>query len=176
MKAITLNWNLYGDIEKVGIERYCHNCGKKVVFIKTQLKRRNANGKNIYEFDIYKCPDGHTWNRLVKQSKAGTEAFPDNDLYKNSENMFGENQCIKVADYHKLNYDRIDIKLHKVVGRFRLDKVLADHIADLSRTTIQQMIEKEHIFLDNNPVQPGKILKSYQKIGILLFAMREVQR
>lgn len=43
----------------------CSNCKSKVVFKNSNVKRHNANGKNIYKFAIYKCDKGHTWHKML---------------------------------------------------------------------------------------------------------------
>lgn len=43
LKVLKINWSLKecGPKEEL---RYCHNCGKKVIFIDSLIRRENANG------------------------------------------------------------------------------------------------------------------------------------
>ena len=46
--------------------RYCPGCGRVVPFRDSGKIRRNANGKTIHAFAIFKCPKDHTWNCRLK--------------------------------------------------------------------------------------------------------------
>lgn len=59
MKKAMINLNVM-NMEIETIERYCHNCGKKVLFTDSLKRRQNANGKNLYNYAIFKCSNGHT--------------------------------------------------------------------------------------------------------------------
>ena len=72
MQKQTYQWRLYGDTNDT-VVKYCSHCGSKVVFTDSGKRRRNANGKNLYEYAIYKCERDHTWNRVLKTYKASTE-------------------------------------------------------------------------------------------------------
>ncbi|HPL54232.1 MAG TPA: hypothetical protein PLW11_08900 [Bacillota bacterium] len=65
----THHWKLTNVSDDNTTMRHCHNCGRKVIFVDSGKRRRNANGKNIYEYAIYKCKKGHTWNRLLGITK-----------------------------------------------------------------------------------------------------------
>jgi hypothetical protein len=57
MNTEILKWSLTLKNPKNTFEKYCPNCGKKVLFVDSLMRRRNANGKDIYEYAIYKCPE-----------------------------------------------------------------------------------------------------------------------
>lgn len=62
MQKVQLSWSLYENQQNT-IEKYCKNCRRTTLFTDTNIRRHNANGKNIYRFAIYKCPKDHTWNQ-----------------------------------------------------------------------------------------------------------------
>lgn len=69
-----IKWDLHAsDLKQLTIERHCHNCGRKVKFHDSMIRRHNANGKNIYQFAIYKCEKGHTWNKKLNIYKSFSE-------------------------------------------------------------------------------------------------------
>ena len=51
--------------EKHEIRRYCPGCGRVVSFHDSGKIRRNANGKTIHAFAIFKCSKDHIWNRRL---------------------------------------------------------------------------------------------------------------
>ena len=69
LKVLKINWNLKECAPREE-ERYCHNCGKKVIFRDCLIRRENANGKNISRYAIYKCPQDHTWNKKLADFKS----------------------------------------------------------------------------------------------------------
>jgi hypothetical protein len=60
-----LNWSLAKENQTDTVEKYCPDCGKKVLFFDSGMRRRNANGKDIYEYAIFKCPKEHSSNIKV---------------------------------------------------------------------------------------------------------------
>lgn len=54
MSNITLYWKL-SQIPEITTKKHCKMCGKLSAFTDTFVRRHNANGKNIYQFAIYKC-------------------------------------------------------------------------------------------------------------------------
>ena len=94
MNQLSLNWELYE--ERIdSVERYCSGCGNKVAFYDSMVRRHNANGKKIFQYAIYKCEKGHTWNKvlnkyLAKESNILSKAnslennpYMKEDKYKN---------------------------------------------------------------------------------------------
>jgi hypothetical protein len=67
------------------INRYCANCGKVVPFTDSGKVRRNANGKNIHIYAIYKCPKDHTWNKKIAEESAAAVAERERECERESE-------------------------------------------------------------------------------------------
>ena len=61
-------------------KRYCKNCRRTTLFTDTNIRRHNANGKNIYRFAIYKCPKNHTWNQKLHIYKSFTDHVETVDM------------------------------------------------------------------------------------------------
>lgn len=66
--AIKLNKKQEADT----VTKQCKMCGKVTIFTDTTIRRHNANGKNIYQFAIYKCPKNHSWNKKLDIYKSFT--------------------------------------------------------------------------------------------------------
>lgn len=143
------------------VERYCSQCGKKAAFSDSGKTRCNANGKNLYEYAIYKCERDHTWNRLIriyKPSESEEALLPAESVF-----VCGSVESIVLAE---AGSDEIEIILEEVTGKWRLDKLLGDRIADVSRNAICRMIEAGTIRVDGMPVKHNLILKTNQVIAI----------
>jgi hypothetical protein len=165
---VILKWHVYEEIKQNSVERYCHNCGKKVLFKDCLIRRENANGKNIYRFAIYKCEKGHTWNKTLKIFKS----------YKNmKENVFVEketeendkcylSESFMLSTYKELGVKEIEIILEKVEGKWRLDKLLSSRIEGLSRSKIQKLIEEQKILIDGRVVKPNQLVRENESITI----------
>ncbi len=159
---LTLKWYIYSN-EIHSEERYCHNCGSKVIFQDSLKRRQNANGKNIFYFAIYKCPKGHTWNKSIDKFKAisGLVNQPEEHAHQQSE-------------YNKLNISRlkqegvegIKILLEVMEDSTRLDKFLSSRIADLSRNDITELIKDGLIKVNNVSVKANRLLKSKDVITL----------
>lgn len=154
-KKLNLIWNIYND--KVdSVERYCHNCGKKVEFEDSLKRRRNANGKDIFYFAIYKCPKGHTWNKMLQTFKAkqGVE---------NSEEEFVLKKCdIDVIEIKKLKKEgitEIEIIINTLQKKLRIDKLLSMKIKDSSRSEIVKYINAGIIRINGCIVKSGANLR-----------------
>lgn len=165
MKRI-FRWELLDYSLKALVERYCHNCGKKAVFKDSGKRRHNANGKDIYEYAIYKCEKNHTWNMVLEKYKS-----TEGTNYK-TVSYSEEKPCI----YNSLDFleakeqgiKEIEIILDEVVGKWRIDKLLGERTKSLSRNKICELIKSECILLDGKCAKHGSILKRHQKITILI--------
>lgn len=162
MHIRTYRWSLFGDTNEP-IERYCSHCGKKTLFSDSGKIRHNANGKNVFEYAIYKCERDHTWNRMLRTFKA---AGPVDVVSVQSESIIGcgNDDNIMLMDP---GADEINIILEEVTGKWRLDKLLSERITDVSRNTICKMIETGAIRVDGMLVKPNMNLKKLQVITIL---------
>jgi len=179
MNQLTLNWELYE--EKVGsVERYCSGCGKKTLFYDSLIRRHNANGKKIYKYAIYKCENGHTWNKLISKylsNKSNTYSNPnslENNPYLKEENYKTETirklkiDTFSISDYSKKNINRIDIFIKNENCKLRLDKLLTENLIDLSRTQIQQRIKNKEILVNDKKTKSKYIIKNKDKITIFI--------
>jgi len=164
MQKQTYQWRLYGDTNDI-VVKYCSHCGSKVVFTDSGKRRRNANGKNLYEYAIYKCERDHTWNRVLKTYKASTEtkAVPQEKAI-----VIGcGNEDIELLHHFTAGIAEIEIVLEEVTGEWRLDKLLGAKIPDVSRSAIRKMIETGLIRVDGKVVKQSLQLRKSQVITIL---------
>jgi len=165
MEKLTLKWNLIEDAVNERVERYCHNCGKKVIFKDSLKRRKNANGKNIFEYAIYKCDRGHTWNHCLVVYKSTTEIDRMQTVVaKESRKM----DIIELAKAKELGIREIEIVLTQVTGKWRIDKLLGQQVQDLSRSQIEKSIKSGVILLDGEITKPGTKLKENQRINLLI--------
>lgn len=162
MEYTILIWELVHEKANESTIRHCPNCNGKVEFRDTSKRRHNANGRDIYEYAIYKCEKGHTWNKFLKTYKASGE-------YKPIESAASEKGCIESINpehVQQRGIQRIEILLEKVVGRWRLDKILAEQIEGWSRSYIEKQILAGRIRLDEQVTKPSTGLKGGQRISI----------
>ncbi len=149
------------------VERYCSHCGSKVTFTDSGKRRVNANGKNLYEYAIYKCERDHTWNKILKTNEAVAEV----PQYQDS--LLGcRNEDIELSRLIKEGTHEIEIILEEVIGKWRLDKLLGDKIPDTSRSVICKMIDNGAIRVDRRIVKQNLRLKKHQVITIFVEAFK----
>jgi hypothetical protein len=163
MSTLYLTWDLIRVSPEL-IKRYCRQCGRVVGFKDTLKRRQNANGKNIYEYAIFKCERDHTWNKKLRAIKA----FPG---IKNStmeySPMAEENQEIEYEKVVAKGADSAHILIQQVENRWRLDVVLSSKIRGLSRSRIQKWIKKGIIQVNSLHVSPNYFLCTGDIITIL---------
>lgn len=145
------------------VKKQCKMCGKVTVFTDTAIRRHNANGKNIFQFAIYKCPKNHSWNKKLDMYKSFSEhvelaslAETKPDPGKNEEKIF----------LSRLTGLSCEISIAAVEGNFRLDRTLADYIEGWSRSEIAQKIKIGDILLNNIITKPSQKLSVHDKIFI----------
>jgi hypothetical protein len=166
MRKVNVAWYLEEMNTEMMIKKHCKNCGKTTVFHDTNIRRHNANGKNIYRFAIYKCEQGHTWNNKLAIYKAYTdhvEALPTNE-----EEVNIHPATIHVTDYKQQNLQEIEITLTYVNGSYRLDKTLATYIQDWSQTSIVKKIRNGSIQMNGQSIKPNTKLHTNDCISILI--------
>jgi hypothetical protein len=148
------------------VNKQCKMCGKVVTFTDTTIRRHNANGKNIYQFAIYKCPKNHSWNQKLDIYKSFSEHVdPASIVATEFEAIALENEKISLNNnIHDM--DIIEITISEVAGTFRLDRTLADQIEDVSRSAISQKIKEGKILLNNRVTKPSQRLSLHDKILI----------
>jgi hypothetical protein len=169
---VNLTWSLYQEETIQTIERHCSTCGRTTTFTDTGKKRHNANGKNIFEYIIYRCEKGHSWNYKIRQYKASESnrhAFPGKNGHSGNRNWFHPKiQPLSLSQYHTQGITLITIQLDAVEGAWRLDKLLSAYITDVSRTEIQNMIRTRRILLNHKEVKSGTVLKRGSTIQVHL--------
>lgn len=163
-KKLSLNWCIYSN-EIDSEYRYCHNCGKKVTFKDSLKRRQNANGKNIYHFAIYKCEQGHTWNKPLETFKA-MDGLENNVVEKNYLNSEYEN--VNISELVERGIKEVEILLFKFEGKIRLDKFMADRICDISRSSIVKQIENGNIRVNGELVKHSFNLKEKDCITLYI--------
>jgi hypothetical protein len=160
------HWELIDAANDSSIIRYCHNCGKNAIFKDSKLRRRNANGKTIYEYAIYKCEKDHTWNMpmgqypplMYQEDLETAESIDKEDNFK----------ILNLADLKNEGLNEIEIILETVIGRWRLDKLLANRIRDLSRNKASEMIKFKKVLLDGKITKQDALVKKGQRIMIFI--------
>lgn len=147
------------------VKKQCKMCGKVTLFTDTTIRRHNANGKNIYQYAIYKCPKNHAWNKKLVSYKSFSDHVDPADLVSTEFKpiLDGENRSLCLST--ETSYE---IYIAAVEGSFRLDRALADYIEDWSRTEIVQKIKAGKIRLNNAVVKPSQKLSVHDKVLIVV--------
>lgn len=166
MTRKTYHWVLINTSNEGSVERYCHNCGRKVIFTDSMKRRRNANGKTIHEYAIYKCEKDHTWNLPLSTYKALNDV--EHHEVSDSVQKACSYEFLNLMDLRNEEVKEIEIILEEVSGRWRTDKLLGDRIRDLSRSKVCELIRLEKILLDGKAVKQDSLLKKQQIITISL--------
>ncbi len=164
MEKAVYSWEIYKN-DDANEFRYCHNCGSKVVFTDSGLRRHNANGKDIFEFAIFKCEKGHTWNKTLGILK------PTDKVRKFAArriNLECRIDSISVDALKASNVKEIEIYIKELDSKIRLDKILSQQILDLSRNQIEKLIGFGKIQVNNQRVKQSAVLKKEDKITIEL--------
>ncbi|PEY31499.1 cytoplasmic protein [Bacillus cereus] len=166
MQKVQLSWNLYENEFETTVEKHCKNCGHTTLFTDTNIRRHNANGKNIYRFAIYKCLKGHTWNKKLRIYKSFSDHVETLGVFQKEE---GEMiTTISIMQYKENGTTEINIILEAVLGSHRMDKALAAYISDWSRTAIVERIKSGHIQLNGKQMKPNTTLSEGDCISICL--------
>lgn len=164
MLNITFHWKL-SQIPERGVKKHCKMCGKLSVFTDTNVRRHNANGKSIYQYAIYKCEKNHTWNKKIAVYKTFSEHVPEIEEQKEETSIVS---AIPITSLVEQGLKVIHIVLDDVVGKHRIDKVLANQIEDWSRTQIIDKIEKGAIQLNEQVIKPSSRLSKGERISIFI--------
>lgn len=164
----TYTWQLNDNDNERGkiIKKYCPHCRKTVLFVDSLKSRRNANGKNIFEFAIYKCTKDHTWNKKIGIYKAGQY---NNRNVENEQNEEGNPQdSFSVTELKESGIELLEIYLERVKGKWRLDKLLDMYIIDISRSKIKKWINDKNILVNGQGTKAGFFIRSNQMISLIL--------
>ena len=164
VKKETYTWKIHG-FRNETIRRYCHNCGHVSGFRDSGKIRRNANGKDIFEFAIYKCENDHTWNRFLGTFKSvliTDEAEPPAEENKSLIVMIDLDKSAAEGN------DLVEILIGEAGSRVRLDKLLAGNLKGVSRSKIASMITCGKIRVDGRLVKPGFSVPEGAVITIML--------
>ncbi|WP_002145068.1 hypothetical protein [Bacillus cereus] len=165
MQKVQLSWSLYEN-ELATIEKYCKNCRRTTLFTDTNIRRHNANGKNIYRFAIYKCPKNHTWNQKLHIYKSFTDHVETVDMAQQEQTE--TNTIISITEYKESGIEEITITLEIVLGSHRIDKALSTYISDWSRAAIVDKIKNGRIQLNGRHLKPNTTLTEGDFISICL--------
>lgn len=165
-KTLFLNWKLEEENVKEEI-RYCHNCGKKVVFTDSNIRRQNANGKNIYHFAIYKCSKGHTWNKKLEIFKTYEGLENSSEVTDKSDEKSNQIESLNMSQVMKDAYTQVKIQLY-VKEKIRLDKLLAKYIQDLSRTKIKTLIAGGNFYINDEQIKKNTFINGETNILLKL--------
>ncbi|ANX13598.1 hypothetical protein ABE41_016425 [Fictibacillus arsenicus] len=144
------------------VKKQCKMCGKVTTFTDTTIRRHNANGKNIYQFAIYKCPKNHSWNKKLDIYKSFSEHVDPATLVSTEFKPIEEGEKITLRS----EKETFEINISATEGNFRLDRTLADHIEGWSRTKIVQKIKAGKILLNDCLTKPSQKLSVHDKILI----------
>lgn len=164
MLSITFHWKL-SQIPERAVKKHCKMCGKLSVFTDTNVRRHNANGKNIYQYAIYKCEKNHTWNQKLAIYKTFSEHIAEIEEQKEESSIMPAIPIISLAEQ---GIKVIHIVLDNVIGKHRIDKVLANQIEDWSRSQIIKKIEKGTIQLNEQVIKPSSRLSKRDRISIFI--------
>ncbi|WNB92789.1 cytoplasmic protein [Bacillus sp. NEB1478] len=145
------------------VDKQCKMCGKVVTFTDTTNRRHNANGKNIYQFAIYKCPKNHSWNKKRGIYKSFSEHVDPASIVPTEFETVPENKKIVLGH---IIHGLIEITISEVDGHFRLDRALSEQIEGVSRSAISQKIKEGTILLNNCLTKPSQRLSLHDKILI----------
>lgn len=129
-------------------------CGKVTTFTDTTIRRHNANGKNIFQFAIYKCPKNHTWNKKLDIYKSYPDHVVPESLIPTEFETIIETKKFSIQRFKEQPV--IAFKVIVVEGSFRLDQALVSHIEGISRTEIIRKIKNGTILLNNNQTKPSQ--------------------
>mgnify|MGYP000942748465 CR=1 FL=1 len=162
METLLITWEI-GPERYEAVDHYCPGCGRKVKFQDSLKRRRNANGKKVYEYAIYKCERGHTWNRLLDRygAKNYIEDGGSVDLTTDTSSLV---EIIQIKECLRKGFTEIEISIKKIEGSWRLDKLLAYNFEGISRSRIEKMIKSSRILVDNETVKSKTTVKEGQKI------------
>lgn len=170
MKKLAYEWVLREEQAETE-ERYCAHCGRKALFRDSMMRRVNANGKDLYEFAIFKCERDHTWNKALGTTKAKAirEEIKQVDAASDSRiNMIDLEFCVDQG------IQVIEISLKKVTGKCRLDKLLAQQIKGWSRSRIEALIEDGTISVEGRNSGAKTFVKTGDLIRISLLNQVEL--
>ncbi|MHA4150765.1 cytoplasmic protein [Bacillus cereus] len=165
MQKVQFSWSLYENQQHT-IEKYCKNCGRTTLFTDTNIRRHNANGKNIYRFAIYKCPKDHTWNQKLRIYKSFTDHVETIDMTQ--QDQAETTTTISIMQHKENGIAEITLVLDLIFGSHRIDKALSTYISDWSRTLIVDKIKNRDIQLNGQQMKPNTILSEGDYISICL--------
>ncbi|MGH0431743.1 cytoplasmic protein [Bacillus hominis] len=165
MQKVQLSWSLYENQQHT-IEKYCKNCRRTTLFTDTNIRRHNANGKNIYRFAIYKCPKDHTWNQKLRIYKSFTDHVETVDMALQDQTE--ASTTISITQCKESGIAEITIVLDIVFGSHRIDKMLSTYISDWSRTLIVDKIKNGDIQLNGQQMKSNTLLSEGDSISIYL--------
>ncbi len=164
-------WLLIDSERDVKIKKYCPHCKKTVMFTDSLKRRRNANGKRIFEFAIYKCEKDHTWNRKIAAYKANQ--YDKRNVREINTEGSNPHDSIPVVELKNSGVEFIVIHLKQVKGRWRLDTLLEMSLIEISRSKIKKWIRNQYILVNGRGTKAGFFVRSNHMISIRLKELPE---
>lgn len=162
MQVASFKWEINGS-ESHKESRYCHGCGREVLFEDSLMRRQNANGKNIFHFAIYKCPQMHTWNKKLGQFKAHGD-LNNRPVERSPRDAVQE--PVSICTLLDKGVQCVEIHV-EARCKVRLDKVISEFAADVSRSRITTWFDRGRVLVDGEPVS-----KDYRKQGRFTIEIR----
>jgi len=148
-------WRL--ECQGAPIIRHCQGCGRRTEFRNSGKIRRNANGKQIYQYEIYKCDRDHTWNRSVAvtdPSIGRPELGPRlSETRPDAIQLTSPSACVEIL-------------LEFVEGKWRLDRTLAQQLEGLTRSAVSAMISRREVLLNGQSAEGKRMLRTGDVITI----------
>lgn len=130
MNIKNIKWCYHNN--QTGEQRYCSHCKAVVAFSDSGKRRQNANGKTIHHYQIYKCPNDHTWNKKIDQFKA----FKGIQNYESEVALEIQNELCDLSNILTEPETIWQIAVHLVGKPIRIDKLLANMFAQYSRNKL----------------------------------------
>jgi hypothetical protein len=164
MVNMTFHWKL-SQIQERTVKKHCKMCGKISIFTDTNVQRHNANGKSIYKYAIYKCEKNHTWNKKLAIYKSFSEHVTEGEEQTEESSIM---PAIPITSLTEQGVKVVHIVLDDVIGKHRIDKVLANQIEDWTRSQIMEKIEKGTIQINEQVIKPSTRLSKGKRISIFI--------
>lgn len=164
MLNTTFHWRLSQEPEQ-SVTKHCKMCGKISVFTDTNVRRHNANGKSIYKYAVFKCEKNHTWNKKLAIYKTFSEHVVKMEDHKEEASVLSD---IPINSLSEQGVKVIHIVLDDVIGKHRVDKVLAGQVEDWSRSQIIEKIKEGTIQINEQAIKPSSRLAKGERISIFI--------
>ncbi len=161
-------------------DRYCHGCKQVVSFHPSGKVRRNANGRNVYHYAIFKCDADHTWNKFLGSfAPSDSRTYPEYEFaeelgeLQSTSTAHCDHASLSLVELHKLGTPKVEIEVTTVQGRYRIDRLLGERLVDVSRAQIQKWLADQAITVSGKKVKPSAVLRPRDVIELHLDRISE---